>query len=130
MLPAAVGPSVAAVKQRLQAEAAAINLQYFSFGSDAVLAWRILLYCAAWILFGAALIGLSVYIVLLGSEVLFSERHNKGTPGRSTRHEHKVARIESDPLASRHTPCYGQSSSPSQMMSPLTHTAGYLEERQ
>jgi hypothetical protein len=130
MLPAAVGLSVAAVKQRLEAEGAGISLEYFTFGSDAVLAWRILLYCATWIFGGAALIGLSLYLVLLGSEVLFSERHNKGTPGRSTRRDHKVARIESDPLASRHTPCYGQSSSPSQMMPPLTHTTGYLEKRQ
>jgi hypothetical protein len=103
---------------------------YFSFGSEAVPAWRILLYCAAWMLCGAALIGLSVYLVLLGSEVLFSERHNKAMRGKSRRPDHKVARIESDPLASRHTLCYGQSKSPSQMMPPLTHTAGYLEERQ
>ena len=89
---------------------------YFSFGSQAVLAWRILLYCAAWMFGGAALIGLSVYLVLLGSEVLFSECRNKTMPGKSRRANHKVATIESDPSASGYTLCYGQSKSPSQMM--------------
>jgi hypothetical protein len=42
--------------------------------------FHILLYCMAYIFGGAALIGLSVYIALVGSEILFSQ------PRAKTRH--------------------------------------------
>jgi hypothetical protein len=50
---------------------------YPSSGPEAVLAFRILLYCMAYIFGGAALIGLSVYVFLLCSEIFFSDPHTK-----------------------------------------------------
>ena len=50
---------------------------YPSFGPEAAQAFRILLYCMAYIFGGAALIGLSVYIALLCSEMFFSQPRSK-----------------------------------------------------
>ncbi len=51
---------------------------YPSFGPEPVVAFRILLYCTAYIFGGAALIGLSLYVALLSAE-MFS--HLKGGSG-------------------------------------------------
>jgi hypothetical protein len=50
---------------------------YRSFNPEAALEFRILLYCMAYILGGAALIGLSLYLALLSSEMFFSHPRSK-----------------------------------------------------
>jgi hypothetical protein len=50
---------------------------YPSSGPEAAMAFRILLSCMAYIFGGAAVIGLSVYIVLVCSEMFFSEPRSK-----------------------------------------------------
>ena len=50
---------------------------YPSFGPEAALELRILLYCMAYFFGGAALIGLAVYVVLVCSEMFFSQPHSK-----------------------------------------------------
>ena len=50
---------------------------YPDFGPEAAQVFRTLLWCMTYVFGGAALIGLSVYIVLLGSEILFSRPRSK-----------------------------------------------------
>ena len=50
---------------------------YPSFGPESAVAFRILLYCTAYIFGGAALIGLSLYVALLSTEMFFSQPLSK-----------------------------------------------------
>ncbi|SRR5713226_5292222 len=59
---------------------------YPSFGPETALQlFHILLYCMAYIFAGAALIGLSVYIVLVCSEMFFAQPRSKGRLAKVSR---------------------------------------------
>src|SRR5215470_10567428 len=74
---------------------------YPSFGPEAAQAFRILLYCMACIFGGAALIGLSVYIALLCSEMFFSQPRSKTQRAKALKSARRVpvAKETLDPSA-------------------------------
>jgi len=63
---------------------------YPSFGPEAAQAFRILLYCMAYIFGGAALIGLSVYLALLCSEMFFSQPRSKTQRAKASQSARRV----------------------------------------
>lgn len=63
---------------------------YPSFGPEAAAAFRILLSCAAYIFGGAALIGLSLYIALLSSEMFFSQPRSKAQRAKDPQSAHRA----------------------------------------
>src|SRR5713226_8288979 len=74
-----------------------------------------LLYCMAYIFGGAAIIGLSIYIVLLGSEIFFSEPRSKT----------QRARV---PQPARCAPMAEETLVPSPAETPILATPEALEE--
>ena len=70
------------------------GMAYPSVGPEAVLAFRLLLYCMSCIFGGAAVIAISVYIVLLGSEILFSRPHHKQLRANSSQSAHTIIPVE------------------------------------
>src|SRR5436190_11839336 len=60
---------------------------------EMVQAVRVLLYCMAYIFGGAAVIAVSVYIALVGSEILFSQPHHRPVRTKSTQSAHKSGHI-------------------------------------
>jgi hypothetical protein len=66
-------------------------MEYPSFGPETVLALlHALVYSMACILAGAALIGLSVYIVLVCSEMFFSEPRSKTQRAKARQSAHRI----------------------------------------
>ena len=62
---------------------------YPSFGPEPVVAFRILLYCTAYIFGGAALIGLSLYVALLSAE-MFSQPLSKAKRAKVPQLAHRA----------------------------------------
>jgi hypothetical protein len=83
---------------------------YPSFGPEAALELRILLYCMAYFFGGAALIGLGVYVVLVCSEMFFSQPHSKTQRAKVPHWAHRAPLAEEslDLLAAR-TPSLAES---------------------
>jgi hypothetical protein len=81
-------------------------MEYPSFGPETALALlQALLYSMACILAGAALIALSIYIVLLGSEMFFSEPRSKTQGARVPQPARRVPVAEETlELSSAETP--------------------------
>src|SRR5436190_17799380 len=64
-----------------------------SVSPEMVQAFRVLLYCMAYIFGGAAVIAVAVYIALVGSEILFSQPHHRPVGTKSTQSAHKSGQI-------------------------------------